>query len=97
MTNATSILIFAQNSGAPPEAAGACILFFYLACMGVSVLLGIVALAFWVWMLIDCVSNEPSEGNDKVVWILIIVLTGWIGGLVYYFVRRPQRIEKFGR
>ena len=42
-------------------------------------------------MLVDCVSNEPSEGNDKVVWVLIIALTGAIGAAIYYFVRRPER------
>ena len=65
--------------------------------MAVSVLLGLATMAFWVWMLIDCATKEPSEGNDKVIWILVIVLTGWIGALVYYFARRPQRIAKFGR
>ena len=45
---------------------------------------------FWVRMLIDCAKNEP-EGNDKLVWILIIVFTGIIGALIYHFVRRPQR------
>ena len=52
---------------------------------------------FWIWMIIDCVTKEPSEGNDKLIWILIIVLTNWIGALIYLLVRRPQRIEQYGR
>lgn len=55
------------------------------------------ALVFWVWMLIDCATNEPSEGNDKIVWIVIIIFTSWIGGLVYYLVRRPERIRIYGK
>ena len=55
------------------------------------------ALAFWVWMLIDCASNEPSEGNDKIIWILVIVFTGGIGALIYLLVRRPQRQAQYGR
>jgi hypothetical protein len=47
-------------------------------------------------MIIDCATNEPAEGNDKLIWILVIVLTNWIGALIYYFVRRPQRIEQYG-
>ncbi|MBT3378129.1 MAG: hypothetical protein HN742_33635 [Lentisphaerae bacterium] len=50
----------------------------------------------WVWMLIDCAVNEPSEGNDKIVWVLIIVLTGPPGALVYLFVRRPTRLDRQG-
>lgn len=58
---------------------------------------GILGTVFWIWAIVDCASNEPSEGNDKIVWILVIVLTNWIGALIYYFVRRPQRIEQYGR
>lgn len=52
---------------------------------------------FWIWMLIDCVSNEPSEGNDKLVWVLIIVFTQLIGALIYFFFRRSRRKQQYGR
>ena len=60
---------------------------------GVSLLLT----AFWIWMLIDCAVNEPSEGNDKIVWVLIIALTHWIGALIYFFARRPKRRALLGK
>ena len=63
-------------------------------------LIGIVALlglAFWIWTIVDSATNEPSGGNDKLVWLLIIIFTGVIGSLVYYFVRRPERLRMFGR
>ena len=47
----------------------------------------------WVWMLVDCAIKEPSEGNDKIVWILVIVLTHWVGALIYLLARRPKRIQ----
>ncbi len=50
-------------------------------------------IGFWVWMLIDCLKNEPSEGNDKIVWLLVIVFTKIFGAAIYYFVRRPRRPE----
>lgn len=51
----------------------------------------------WVWMLIDCLVHEPSEGNDKIVWVLVIIFANWIGALIYLLARRPQRIAKYGR
>jgi nitrate reductase gamma subunit len=60
------------------------------------VVLGIGGTILWVWMIIDCATKEPSEGNDKLIWILIIVLTHWVGALIYLFVRRPKRIEQYG-
>ncbi|MEX1027856.1 MAG: PLD nuclease N-terminal domain-containing protein [Candidatus Paceibacterota bacterium] len=59
--------------------------------------LSLVALVFWIWMLVDCLTKEPSEGNDKLIWVLVIVLLSWVGALIYLFVRRPQRIDKFGK
>ena len=60
---------------------------------------GIAALAtiFWIWVLIDCLTKEPSEGNDKVAWVLFILFVPLVGALVYYFVRRPERVKTVGR
>lgn len=50
-----------------------------------------VAFLFWIWVLIDCATKEASEGNTKVVWVIIILFLNLIGALVYFSVRRPQR------
>jgi hypothetical protein len=59
----------------------------------VFALIGLALLAFWIWMLIDCIKNEPSTGNDKLIWVLVIVFLGWIGAAIYFFVRRPSRLS----
>jgi len=47
---------------------------------------------FWIWMIIDCATQETFEGNDKVVWMLIVIFLNWLGALIYYFVRRRKRV-----
>ena len=83
------------------DAAGAAIfggfIILYFLCIGFFILLGIASTAFWIWMLVDCCANEPSEGNDKVVWILLIVFLGVIGAIVYYFARRQPRLSRYGK
>lgn len=59
--------------------------------------ISLAATAFWIWAIVDCVNNEPREGNDKIIWILIIVLVHFIGALIYTLVRRPQRKAIYGR
>lgn len=61
-----------------------------------SAVFSILCFVFWVWMLIDCLKNEPSTGNDKIIWALVMLFTG-IGSLLYYFIRRPERIKQTGR
>ena len=56
----------------------------------------LVATVFWIWMLIDCLTQEPSEGNDKLIWTLVIIFTHGVGALIYLLVRRPERIRQYG-
>ena len=48
-------------------------------------------------MLIDCATKETDRDNTKLVWILIIIFTHWIGALIYLLVRRPKRIAELGQ
>ena len=60
-------------------------------------LFGIGALAFWIWMIVEVATKEPTEDKDRLMWLLIVVLVGWIGALIYFFARRPQRKKLYGR
>lgn len=66
-------------------------------CWGIGILASLAYAVFWVIALIDAATKEPSEGNDKLIWILVILLAQGIGPLIYWFVRRPQRIQQYGR
>ena len=52
--------------------------------------LGTLSILFWVWMLVDCVTKEPGVGNDKLIWVLIILFTHVIGAGLYFLVRRSR-------
>jgi hypothetical protein len=60
-------------------------------------LIAVLGTVFWIWMLVDCLMNEPSQGNEKVIWAIVILLTHLLGAALYYFIRRPKRIEEFGK
>ena len=61
------------------------------------VLFGLVALAgfaFWVWSLVDAIQRPDAEweqaGQNKLIWILVIIFVGCIGSIIYLVVARPQ-------
>ncbi len=61
--------------------------------------LSLAVVVFWIWMLIDCVTKEPSEGNDKLIWALVIIFVTPaipVGAVIYYLIRRPERIRRYG-
>ena len=60
------------------------------------ILVGLALMAFWIWMLVDCATKESSQGNDKIIWILVIIFTHWVGALIYFLVRRPERKRQLG-
>ena len=52
--------------------------------------LGLLATAFWIWMLIDCIKNENIGGNEKIAWVLVIALTHLLGAVIYFFAGRKS-------
>ena len=58
---------------------------------------GCLGLAFQIWMLVECLTKESSQGNDKLVWAAVIFFLNGLGAILYYFVRRPQRINELGQ
>jgi hypothetical protein len=83
-----------------PDAGGAAVAGFgimYCCCMSFAILLGLGLMGFWIWMLVEAATKEPAEEPNKIVWVLVVVLTGWIGALIYFLARRPERKRKYGR
>lgn len=72
---------------------GLCCCGFYIGAAGLSIAL----LALWIWMIVEVATKEPAQDPDRLMWLLIVILLGWIGAAVYYFVRRPTRIRLYGR
>ncbi len=50
----------------------------------------------WIWPFIDCLRNESSIGNEKILWALIIFFLHALGGILYLAIRRSHRIEMYG-
>jgi hypothetical protein len=57
-----------------------------------AVVLAVLCFALWIWMIVDCAKRKKFENGDNVMWILLLVLTGPIGMVLYYFmeVRRGK-------
>ncbi|MFN8104671.1 MAG: PLDc N-terminal domain-containing protein [Acidimicrobiia bacterium] len=54
----------------------------------------VAAIVLFIWALIDCLRYPDQAweavGQQKIVWILVIVLVGCIGPLLYFFIPRPK-------
>ncbi len=69
--------------------------------IGIGAVLLIAAAAlfvFWLWMLIDCLKRPDDKfafgGNyAKLIWVLVIIFTGFIGALIYYFLIKKAETQ----
>ena len=55
------------------------------------IVVALILTVFWLVVLIDCAVKEPSTGNEKIVWIIIIVFLPLFGAIAYLVARRPKR------
>ncbi len=63
--------------------------------LGGIVLLAVVlaGAVFWLWSLVDAIrvaDDSAYRAGSKLVWVLVIALTGFIGSIVYVFAGRPR-------
>lgn len=43
--------------------------------------------------LVDILKNEFT-GNNKLIWVLVVLLSWIIGAILYFFIGRNQKIQK---
>lgn len=70
---------------------------FALAFGGIMILVGLLLLAFWIWMIVDCAKRKFKNETEKIIWIIVIVLAQWVGALVYFITIRtynPKGLSK---
>ena len=58
--------------------------------MLIAVVLGVAAIAFWIWMLIHAIQNKGLTDTEKIIWVLVVLFLHVLGALIYFFVGRPK-------
>lgn len=46
----------------------------------------ILAIAFWIWMIIDCSKRIFKNQIEKIVWLLVVVIGQMPGAVIYFIV-----------
>ena len=62
--------------------------------MLVMIILGLAALALWIWALVDAIKNRALSDTERIIWVLVILLTNWLGAVIYLLVGRKGGLAK---
>lgn len=76
-----NMLLLAQDAGEALALGGGLM-------MVVVAILAIVSLVVWIWALVNAIQNPALDGTMRIVWILVIVLTGIVGAIIYLLIGR---------
>lgn len=92
----TTIFADVANSSSSDQAAGLAtgLIFILLSFMWLipvliwlfAMVLMLAGLVFWILMLIDLVKRDFEKQDEKILWLLIVLLTHFVGAIIYYFV-----------
>lgn len=50
-------------------------------------------LLLMILALIDILKSEFT-GNNKIIWVILVLFTGFFGALLYFFIGRKQKIKE---
>jgi hypothetical protein len=60
----------------------------------------IAGLVFWIMKIVEVAQIPDAQyraaGTDKTVWVLVVVLLGWIGALIWQFAKRDEVLRARG-
>jgi len=54
--------------------------------------LGAIGLIIYVFTIFDVVSSKFANPNDKLIWVVIVVLVPLIGAVLWFVIGRGKRI-----
>jgi len=55
------------------------------------IVLAIASLVIWVWALIDAIQNPALDGTTRIIWILVILFTHFLGAILYLAIARSGK------
>jgi predicted neutral ceramidase superfamily lipid hydrolase len=58
----------------------------------VIIALGILATVFWIMMIVHAARHDVE---NKAMWVILMVFTGIVGALIYYFVVKRKFNKQF--
>ncbi|OQP62441.1 hypothetical protein A3860_28880 [Niastella vici] len=57
------------------------------------IILGVIFIVFIlpIWALIDIIRSQFQEPNNKIIWVLVVLLLPFLGSILYLAIGRGQK------
>ena len=65
---------------------------FFFIFWGFLVIFLIAGFVLWILMIVDIINRDFEKEDDKIMWIIVVALTGIVGSIIYYvMVKRKDK------
>lgn len=51
-------------------------------------------MGFFIYVLIDILKSEFTNSINKIIWLILVLVTGPLGIILYFFIGKKQKIQK---
>ena len=58
----------------------------------VGIALALAAMGFWIYTIVDVAKSKFADDTTKIIWLLVVLLSGILGSLIYWIFGRSGRI-----
>ncbi|MBL0358706.1 MAG: PLDc N-terminal domain-containing protein [Chitinophagaceae bacterium] len=58
----------------------------------IFMLFGLAYLVFWIKTIVEIATAKFNDDSSKLVWLLVVILLGLIGMVLYYIIGRKKRV-----
>jgi len=67
---------------------------YFLALIPIAfILVGILGFIISVWALVHMLTNQSIQGNDKIVWAIVIIFLNALGAILYFLISPSARLR----
>lgn len=57
------------------------------------ILFAVAAFVVWLWALVDAIKNPALDSNERLLWVVVIVVAQLIGAIVYFIIGKNKSAE----
>lgn len=51
-------------------------------------------LILFIWSLVDIISGTFKEPNNKLIWVIVVILLPLLGSILYLIIGRSQKVKQ---
>ncbi len=62
-----------------------------LLAFAMLVLIFLIPFVLFIWALVDILKSEFQDENNKIIWVVVVLLLPLLGAILYFFIGRKQK------